>query len=120
MAAEHSPPGKPAPQFTAQSSHAVALSAVREEERPGTWSAWRRSPHSTASAWRRCCAGGGRAARPPRTGRYILVGQPESLIICERMESRLFLLRDRWDEDLEAVLLDDLEYVWGPRIRLNR
>jgi hypothetical protein len=50
----------------------------------------------------------------------MLVGQPESLIICERMESRLFLLRDRWDEDLEAVLLDDLEYVWGPRIRLNR
>ncbi|MEU9959836.1 hypothetical protein [Streptomyces sp. NPDC050982] len=45
----------------------------------------------------------------------MLVGQPESLIICERMETAPFLLRGRWDGEL-----DDLEFVWGPRIRLSR
>ena len=34
----------------------------------------------------------------------MLVGQPESLIICERMEAAPFLLRGRWDKVLEAVI----------------
>ncbi|MFD5934134.1 hypothetical protein [Streptomyces sp. NPDC060333] len=50
----------------------------------------------------------------------MLAGQPESLIICERMESAPFLLCSRWDKALEAVLLADLEFAWGPRIRVSR
>ncbi|MGW5609541.1 hypothetical protein ACWEWI_26310 [Streptomyces sp. NPDC003753] len=50
----------------------------------------------------------------------MLVGQPVSLIICERMETAPFLLRSRWDGELEDTLLDDLEFVWGPRIHLSR
>ncbi|MFD9271474.1 hypothetical protein ACFWB1_34685 [Streptomyces goshikiensis] len=50
----------------------------------------------------------------------MLAAQPESLIICERMESAPFLLRSRWGKALEAVLLDDLEVAWGPRTRLSR
>ncbi|MGW5927015.1 hypothetical protein ACWF2L_12275 [Streptomyces anulatus] len=38
----------------------------------------------------------------------------------ERMESAPFLLRGQWEEELETVFLDDLEFVWGPRIRLLR
>ncbi|MGW0750821.1 hypothetical protein [Streptomyces sp. NPDC002587] len=45
----------------------VALSAVREDERLGTPSAWRRSPTGTGGAFRSCCARTGRAASPPRT-----------------------------------------------------
>ncbi|WP_405863537.1 hypothetical protein [Streptomyces sp. NBC_00005] len=50
----------------------------------------------------------------------MLVGQPERLIIYERMESAPFLLRSRWNEELEEVLLDDLEFAWGPSLRLSR
>ncbi|WP_331722352.1 hypothetical protein [Streptomyces canus] len=50
----------------------------------------------------------------------MLVGQPESLIISERMETAPFDLRGQWDGELEDTLLDDLEFVWGPRIRLSR
>ncbi len=31
-----------------------------------------------------------------------------------------FVLRGRWEEELETVRLDDLEFAWGPRIRLSR
>ncbi|MET9931164.1 MULTISPECIES: hypothetical protein [unclassified Streptomyces] len=42
-------------------------------------------------------------------GRYALIGQPETLVILERMETTPSLLRDRWEEKLETVFLDDLE-----------
>ncbi|MET9535639.1 hypothetical protein ABZY02_34660 [Streptomyces sp. NPDC006649] len=48
------------------------------------------------------------------------LGQPETLVILERMEAAPFLLRGRWEEELETVFLDDLEFAWGPRIRLSR
>ncbi|MEU5599258.1 hypothetical protein [Streptomyces sp. NPDC020298] len=44
----------------------------------------------------------------------------ETLVHLERMEAVPFLLRGRWEEELETVFLDDLEFVWGPRIRLSR
>ncbi|MET9324620.1 hypothetical protein ABZX75_31340 [Streptomyces sp. NPDC003038] len=50
----------------------------------------------------------------------MLAGQPESLIICERMEIAPFPLRARWDASLEELLLDDLEFAWGPATRLSR
>jgi hypothetical protein len=39
----------------------------------------------------------GPGSTPASHGRYLLVGQPESLIICERMETAPFLLRSRWN-----------------------
>ncbi|MFD4862918.1 hypothetical protein [Streptomyces atratus] len=84
----------------------VALSAVRDG--PGTRSAWRRSPNSTASAWKSCCARTGRAARPPRTAATCWPVSPRAP----------FLMRGRWE--LEDVLLDDLEFAWGPPTRLSR
>lgn len=66
------------------------------------------------------CARTGPGSRPAKYGRYMLVGQPESLLICERMDVAPFLLRSRWDETLAEVLLDDLGFAWGPRIRLSR
>lgn len=62
----------------------------------------------------------GPGSRPASHGRYALIGQPETLVILERMESAPFLLRSQWEEELETVFLDDLEFVWGPRIRLSR
>ncbi|MFD7868173.1 hypothetical protein [Streptomyces sp. NPDC059783] len=62
----------------------------------------------------------GPGSRPASHGRYALVGQPETLVILERMEAVPFLLRGRWDRKEEGILLDDLEYAWSPRIRLSR
>ncbi|GAA2359466.1 hypothetical protein [Streptomyces violaceusniger] len=50
----------------------------------------------------------------------MLVGQPESLIICEQTEAVSFLLRGQWNGESEDILLDDREFAWGPRIRLGR
>ncbi|MEU4032340.1 hypothetical protein [Streptomyces anulatus] len=52
-------------------------------------------------------------------GRYALIGQPETLVILERMETVPFLLRGTWESEEEDVFLDDLEFAWGPRIRLS-
>lgn len=38
----------------------------------------------------------------------------------KRMESAPFLLRGQWEKELETVFLNDLEFVWGRRIRLSR
>ncbi|MFJ8846370.1 hypothetical protein ACIRFF_26115 [Streptomyces cyaneofuscatus] len=62
----------------------------------------------------------GPGSRTASHGRYALVGQPETLVILERMETAPFLLRGRWEEELETVFLDDFEFAWGPRIRLSR
>ncbi|GGK31521.1 hypothetical protein GCM10011583_74210 [Streptomyces camponoticapitis] len=53
-------------------------------------------------------------------GRYALVGQPESLVILERMEAVPMLLRGLWEKEERTVFLDDLEFARGPRIRLSR
>ncbi|WP_331719902.1 hypothetical protein OG217_36880 (plasmid) [Streptomyces sp. NBC_01023] len=62
----------------------------------------------------------GPGSRPAEFGRYALIGQPETLVILERMETNPFSLRSQWKEEKEDVLLDDLEFAWGPRIHLNR
>ncbi|MDJ0345915.1 hypothetical protein QMK19_35365 [Streptomyces sp. H10-C2] len=102
----------------AQEILTVALSAVREEERDG----YAQRLMAFAAQHRERLAELLRAYGPDSTpashGRYMLAGQPESLIIYERMESAPMLLRGRWESALEAVLLDDLEFAWGPPIRL--
>ncbi|XXZ47564.1 hypothetical protein AAGT00_00965 (plasmid) [Streptomyces cavourensis] len=62
----------------------------------------------------------GPGSKPASHGRYALIGQPETLVILERMETAPFLLRGTWDGKEEDVFLDDLEFAWGPRIRLSR
>ncbi|MFE4830712.1 hypothetical protein [Streptomyces sp. NPDC056672] len=62
----------------------------------------------------------GPGSKPAWHGRYALIGQPETLVILERMEAVPMLLRGQWEKELEDVFLDDLEFAWGPRIRLSR
>ena len=62
----------------------------------------------------------GPGSRPASHGRYALIGQPENLVILERMETTRSVLRSQWEKELETVFLDDLEFAWGPRIRLSR
>ncbi|MFB6784368.1 MULTISPECIES: hypothetical protein [unclassified Streptomyces] len=58
---------------------------------------------------------------PAAHGRDMLVGQPESLITCERLESAPFLMRDQWQKaEEDDFLLDDLKFVWGPPTRLSQ
>ncbi|MFE5516053.1 hypothetical protein ACFQ9J_36600 [Streptomyces sp. NPDC056529] len=64
--------------------------------------------------------GYGPGSAPAAYGRYMLVGRPEALLVVERMDSMPFLLRGRWKQELEEVLLDNLEFVWGPCVRLGR
>ncbi|WP_381560713.1 hypothetical protein [Streptomyces eurythermus] len=59
-------------------------------------------------------------SRPASHSRYALTRQPENLVILERMETAPFLLRGQWEQELETVSLDHLEFAWRPRIRLNR
>ena len=98
----------------------VALSAVREDERAGYVQRLEAFTERFRGRLEELLRAYGPGSAPAAHGRYMLVGQPESLIICERMESAPFLLRGRWKEELEHVLLDDLEFAWGPRTRLNR
>ncbi|MFD3701137.1 hypothetical protein ACFWUZ_34295 [Streptomyces sp. NPDC058646] len=62
----------------------------------------------------------GPGSRPASHGRYALIGQPETLVILERMETHPFGLRSEWEKELETVFLGDLEFAWGPRIRPSR
>ncbi|MFJ9041063.1 RHS repeat-associated core domain-containing protein [Streptomyces sp. NPDC102406] len=61
----------------------------------------------------------GPGSKPASHGRYALIGQPETLVIVERMEAAPFLLRGQWEKELEAVFLDDLESAWGPRMAVH-
>ncbi|MFD7206287.1 hypothetical protein [Streptomyces sp. NPDC059893] len=53
----------------------------------------------------------GPGSRPASHGRYALVGQPETLVILGAAGGR---------RSWRPVFLDDLEFAWGPRIRLSR
>ncbi|MEV5778261.1 hypothetical protein AB0L49_44860 [Streptomyces antimycoticus] len=55
----------------------------------------------------------GPGSAPAEYGRYALVGQPESLVICERLETTPLLLQGLWDGELEDTFLADLAYAWG-------
>lgn len=98
----------------------VALSAVREDERAGYAQRLEEFAEQHRERLEELLRAYGPGSTPASHGRYMLAGQPESLIVCERMEAAPFLLRSRWDKALEAALLDDLEFAWGPRTRLSR
>ncbi|MFI0220069.1 hypothetical protein [Streptomyces lydicus] len=44
----------------------------------------------------------GPGSRPASHGRYTLVGQPETLVILERMETNPFGLRSEWQKELSS------------------
>ncbi|MFI1488051.1 hypothetical protein [Streptomyces sp. NPDC020747] len=48
-------------------------------------------------------------------GRYLLVSQPESLIIFERLANASYDLQDTWEGNLETRLLTDMARIWGVR-----
>lgn len=98
----------------------VALSAVRTEEREGYIERLAAFVEQHRKRLEELLRAYGPGSRPAEFGRYALIGQPETLVILERMETAPFLLRSRWDEALEAVLLADLEFAWGPRMRVSR
>ncbi|MFE7676780.1 hypothetical protein ACFU5N_31785 [Streptomyces albidoflavus] len=98
----------------------VALSAVRPEERAGYIGRLEAFVEEHRARLEEVLRTHGPGSRPAAHGRYALIGQPETLVVLERMEAAPFLLRGRWEEELETVFLDDLEFVWGPRIRLSR
>ncbi len=98
----------------------TALSAVRPEERAGYIERLETFVEQHRARLEELLRAYGPGSRPASRGRYALVGQPETLVILERMENLPFLLRGRWEQQEETVLLDDLEFAWGPRIRLSR
>ncbi|WP_372412811.1 hypothetical protein [Streptomyces luteireticuli] len=98
----------------------VALRAVRPEEREGYIEHLKVFVEQHRARLEEMLCGWGPGSKPAQFGRYALVGQPETLVILERMETNPFGLRGQWDEVLEGILLDDLEFVWGPCIRLSR
>ncbi|GAA3015344.1 hypothetical protein [Streptomyces fulvorobeus] len=98
----------------------TALSAVRPEERAGYIEQLEAFVQQHRARLEELLRAYGPGSRPASHGRYALVGQPETLVILERMETAPFLLRSTWDDEQEDVFLDDLEFAWGPRIRLSR
>ncbi len=98
----------------------VALSAVRTEEREGYIERLEAFVEHHRARLEELLRAYGPGSRPASHGRYALIGQPETLVILERMETNPFGLRGQWEQELETVLLDDLEFAWGPRIRLSR
>ncbi|AWN24879.1 hypothetical protein [Streptomyces sp. NEAU-S7GS2] len=98
----------------------VALSAVRTEEREGYIERLAAFVEERRARLEEMLRAYGPGSRPASHGRYALIGQPETLVILERMETHPFGLRAQGEKELETVLLDDLEFAWGPRIRLSR
>lgn len=98
----------------------VALRAVRPEEREGYIERLEAFVEQHRARLEEMFRAYGPGSRPASHGRYALIGQPETLVILERMETNPFGLRGQWEKEQETVFLDDLEFVWGPRIRLSR
>ncbi|MGW1833779.1 hypothetical protein ACWCO0_23045 [Streptomyces tubercidicus] len=98
----------------------VALAAVWPEERGG----YVRQLESFAERHRgrleEMLRVYGPGSAPAQYGRFALVGQPESLVLCERLENASLLLQGLWDGELEDTLLDDLAFAWGARHRLGQ
>ncbi|WP_097915903.1 hypothetical protein [Streptomyces sp. b84] len=99
---------------------ATALSAVRPEEHAGYADRLQAFARKHRKRLEDLLHAYGPGSTPASHGRYALIGQPETLVILERMETAPFLLRGTWDDEEEDVFLDDLEFAWGPRIRLSR
>ncbi|MET8566425.1 hypothetical protein ABZV75_39925 [Streptomyces flaveolus] len=98
----------------------VALSAVRTEERQGYIERLEAFVEQHRTRMEELLRAYGPGSRPASHGRYALIGQPETLVILERMETNPFGLRAQWEKELETVFLDDLEFAWGPPIHLSR
>ncbi|GAA3154848.1 hypothetical protein ACFQ0X_43430 [Streptomyces rectiviolaceus] len=98
----------------------VALSTVRTAERDGYIERLEAFVEQHRARLEELLRAYGPVSRPASHGRYALIGQPETLVILERMETNPFGLRGQWEKELEVILLDDLEFAWGPRIRLSR
>ncbi|WP_329156428.1 hypothetical protein OIU91_43125 (plasmid) [Streptomyces sp. NBC_01456] len=98
----------------------VALSTVRTEDHEGYIERLAAFVEQHRGRLEELLRAYGPGSRPASHGRYALIGQPETLVILERMETSPFLLRGQWEKEEEIVLLDDLEFAWGPRIRLSR
>ncbi|MFE1579266.1 hypothetical protein [Streptomyces fradiae] len=98
----------------------VALRAVRAEERQGYIERLEAFVEQRRARLEEILRTHEPGSRPASHSRYALIGQPEILVILERMEAAPFLLRSEWQKELEIVFLDDLEFAWGPRIRLSR
>ncbi|MFB7919570.1 hypothetical protein [Streptomyces sp. NPDC056061] len=98
----------------------VALSAVRTEERQGYIERLEAFVEKHRARLEELLRAYGPGSRPASHGRYALIGQPETLVILERMETNPSGLRSQWEKKMEDVFLDDLEFAWGPRIRLSR
>ncbi|AJF70467.1 hypothetical protein [Streptomyces vietnamensis] len=98
----------------------VALSAVRAKEREGYIERLEAFVKQRRARLEELLRVYGPGSMPASQGRYALIGQPATLVILERMETHPFGLRARWEKELETVLLDDLEFAWGPRTRLSR
>ncbi|MFI9194254.1 hypothetical protein ACIG0A_33750 [Streptomyces californicus] len=97
-----------------------ALSAVRPEEYAGYADRLQDFARKHRKRLEDLLRAYGPGSTPASHGRYALIGQPETLVILERMETAPFLLRGTWEGAEEDVFLDDLEFAWGPRIRLSR
>ncbi|MEU4173372.1 hypothetical protein AB0F46_41940 [Streptomyces sp. NPDC026665] len=98
----------------------VGLSAVGNEERAGYIARLEAFVEEHRARLEELLCAYGPGSTPASHGRYALVGQPETLVILERMETCPLALRSRWEQELETVFLDDLEFAWGPRICLSR
>ncbi|MFB8020793.1 hypothetical protein ACFC36_19735 [Streptomyces rubiginosohelvolus] len=98
----------------------TALSAVRPEEHAGYTERLEAFAQQHRERLEQLLRAYGPGSTPASHGRYALIGQPETLVILERMETAPLLLRGTWDDEEEDVFLDDLEFAWGPRIRLSR
>lgn len=98
----------------------VALSTVRPEEREGYIERLEAFVEQHRARLEEMLRTHGPGSTPASHGRYALIGQPETLVILERMATAPFLLRGQWEKELETVFLDDLEFAWGLHIRLSR
>ncbi|MEU8746496.1 hypothetical protein AB0C39_22910 [Streptomyces parvulus] len=98
----------------------VALSAVRPEEREGYIERLEAFVEQHRARLEEMLRTHGLGSRSASHGPCAQVGQPETLVILGRAEAAPFLLRGQWEEELETVFRDDLEFAWGPRIRLSR
>ncbi|MFI1189390.1 hypothetical protein [Streptomyces californicus] len=95
----------------------TALRAVRPAEREGYVERLEAFAAQHRERLERLLRGYGPGSAPASHGRYALIGQPETLVILERLESAAFDLYHEWEREHEEVLLDDLKYAWGPLMR---
>ncbi|ROQ59133.1 hypothetical protein EDD93_6515 [Streptomyces sp. 840.1] len=84
----------------------VALSAVANKERAGHIERPETFVEEHRARLEELLRAYGPGGRPTSHGRYALVGQAETLVVLERMEAVPFLLRGRWEEELDTVFLE--------------